>query len=66
MSLALSALIRHLLYPIGNERGQDLVEYVVIAALVASVVLLILVQVTPDIAPFLQQLFEHGEGASRL
>lgn len=47
-----------------GERGQDLVEYVLITALVAFVAIVILDQVTPGIGPLLQQMFGGGAAGS--
>jgi hypothetical protein len=62
----LPALLRNAFSPLGDERGQDLIEYVLVTALVVFVAIMILDQVTPGISPFLQQLFGRGEAGGGL
>ena len=61
--MSLPPFVRNALLSSAPELGQDLVEYFLITALVAFVVIVILDQFTPGIAPLLQQLFGGGQAS---
>jgi Flp pilus assembly pilin Flp len=64
--MLLPSLLRTTLLPTTDERGQDVIEYVLITALVAFVIIIILDQFTPGIGSWLQELFRPGGAGDAL
>lgn len=62
--MCVPSFLRIALLPAADECGQDLIEYVLITALVVFILLIVLDQFTPGLGVWLQELFGRGGAGS--